>query len=302
MDRFEEMTAFAKVIELGGISRAAERLGVAKSVVSRRLRDLEARLGVQLVKRTTRRLHLTDSGRQYYERVVRILTEVEETEQALSQENIELSGTIRLAAPQSFATTHLMPALSPFMAQHPSIRLDVDLSDRTINLMEEGIDLAIRVGRLADSTMVARRLTVVKMQICASPRYLERHGIPQAPADLEQHCALSYSNIPGHKEWQLTDNRGQLYQPVVPARLRANSGDLLLQAAINGMGIINAPDLLFEQALGAGQLTRLLEDYDAGELGMYAVYPAQRYLPQRVRVLLDSLVAWFEQHHPPQLP
>lgn len=293
MDRFEELQTFVRIVEAGSLSGAAERLELAKSAVSRRLADLEARLGVQLLNRTTRRLNLTEAGRQYYRRCQRILADLAEAEQAVSREHAGLSGLLRIAAPLSFGIQHLAPALDAFLEAHPQLRLDLDLNDRTVNLMEEGVDLAIRIGRLADSSLIARRLAPARMVVCASPQYLARHGEPRHPEELGAHVGLSYSNIPEGLLWQFSGPDGVPLNVRVPYRMRANNGDVLLRAAIDGLGILESPSFICHEAIARGELSLILADYPVREESVYAVYPAQRHLPQRVRALIDFLAERF---------
>lgn len=296
MDRFEEMQTFVRIVESGSLSAAAERLAIAKSAVSRRLADLEERLGVQLLNRTTRRLNLTDIGRQYFQRCQRILVDLDEAEQAVSREHASLCGVIHLAAPLSFGVQHLAPALDAFLLEHPELSLDLDLNDRTVNVMEERVDLAIRIDRLADSSLVARRLAPVKLVTCASPAYLERHGEPGHPEQLSAHAGLSYSNIPEGQLWQFTHRDGRPITVRVPYRMRANNGDVLLRAAIDGLGILSSPTFICHEAIARGQLKPILGDYALREESVYAIYPAQRHLPRRVRALIDFLVQRFGDH------
>ena len=294
MDRYAEMQTFVRVAESGSLSATAERMKIAKSAVSRRLADLESRLGVQLLHRTTRRISLTDSGRQFYEQSQRMLAELDEAEQALSREHTTLRGMLRVAAPLSFGIRHIAPLLDQFMLQHPGIQLDVDLDDRRVNLIEEGIDLAIRIGLLADSSLVMRRLTSVQQIICASPGYLQQHGTPQQPEDLKHHQALHYSNIPDSQHWQfnLPDNTLTVRPHV---RMRANNGDVLVQAAIDGLGVLESPDFICSDAIHQGLLQPILSDYPKTELSVYVIYPSQRHVPQRLRALIDFLVQHFNR-------
>ncbi|MEJ1364268.1 MAG: LysR family transcriptional regulator, partial [Candidatus Sedimenticola sp. (ex Thyasira tokunagai)] len=283
MDRFEEMHTFVQVVDSGSLSAAAEKLSVAKSAVSRRLADLEGRLGVQLLNRTTRRLNLTESGRSYYQRCQRILLELSEAELAVSSEHRQLRGTIRVAAPLSFGIGDLSPVLNGFMKAHPEVVLDLELNDRTVNVMQEGVDLAIRIGSLADSTLVARRLFSVNRMFCASPSYLQEYGEPETPEALERHCGLSYSLIPDEQIWSFGQNDGSRLSVNIPIRMRANNGDILLKAAIDGLGIVPSPDFICRDAVKKGLLTEILSDYPREEISAYAIYPAQRHLPSRVR-------------------
>ncbi len=293
MDRFEEMHTFVRVVEAGSLSAAADRLDIAKSAVSRRLADLESRLGVQLLNRTTRRINLTDSGRQYYQRCQRILADLDETEQQISSEHDRLRGTIRIAAPLSFGLLHLSPVLNYFIKSHPEVNLDLDLNDRTVNLMDEGVDLGVRIGKLADSSMMARKLATARRIVCASPAYLKQHGEPQTPEDLQHHVGLSYSNISEAQQWQFYDQDGNKIAVRIPSRMRANNGDVLQKAAIDGLGIDMTVSFICYQAIEQGQLKQILSNYNLKDEGIYAIYPSQRHLPRRVRVLIDYLVTRF---------
>lgn len=293
MDRFADMQMFVKVVESASISAAAERLEVAKSAVSRRLAELEARLGVQLLQRTTRRLNLTDSGRSFYERCLRILADLEEAEIAVSQAHGALSGKLRLALPLSFGLLHLTPFINAFAAEHPDLEFDLDLNDRQVDLMQEGFDLAVRIGTLSDSSLIARRIAVVRHMACASPAYLEKHGTPNTPEDLAQHVCLGYSNLANPGLWAYTDaqdNRGRIQ---VPIKLKANNGDFLSRAAIAGQGVILQPTFYMADAICRGDLVPILCNYRWPEVNAYALYPPTRHLSTRVRALVDFLVEKF---------
>jgi len=293
MDRFEAMQTFVRVVKAGSLSAAAEQLNIAKSAVSRRLSELEARLGVQLLTRTTRRLNLTESGRQYFQRCQTILSDVEETEQAVTHGDIALSGMLRIAAPLSFGITHLSPLLNAFLQRHPELKLDLDLNDRTLNVMEENLDLAIRIGRLADSSLIARKLATVQIIVCASPAYLARYGEPKHPHELEQHWGLSYSYAES-QHWRFVNPDKTETAVRMNYRMRANNGDVLLKAAIDGLGILRNPGFIGAEAIKQGQLIPILIDYTVPESAIYAIYPKQRYLPQRIRVLIDYLAERFK--------
>lgn len=293
MRRFEDMQTFMRVVEAGSISGAAERLGVAKSAVSRRLSELEARLGVQLLRRTTRRLNLTDSGRGFYDRCQRILADLEEAEAAVSQAHATLRGRLRVAAPLSFGLRHLGPAITEFMQQHPQVDFDLDFNDRQVDLLAEDIDVAIRIARLEDSSLIARRLWSSRLVLCASPGYLQAHGTPSVPEDLVKHRALIYSNAPDPTLLILQDERGHEHRLHMPARLRANNGDFLREVAVAGEGLLLSPSFIVHESLRNGELVRVLPAYRAGEVNAYAVYPQTRHLSQRVRAFVDFLVERF---------
>jgi DNA-binding transcriptional LysR family regulator len=290
MDRFEEIQTFIGIVKAGSFSRAAERLNIAKSAVSRRLSDLETRLGVQLMTRTTRRINLTESGREYYQRCLIILDDLEETEQTLSSGDVALNGTIRIAAPLSFGILHLSSIINQFLSLHPQIRIEMELNDRTVNFMEEQVDLAIRIGDLDDSSLIGRKLGTSHLMICAAPAYLEKFGEPTEPYELEQHSGFSYSYARS-ASWNFNNIKTSIRMNY---RLRANNGDVLLNAAIDGLGILLTPKFISSAAIQQGLLKPILTNYELSSAGIYAVYQQQRHLPQRIRILIDYLVEQFK--------
>ena len=287
MDRFADMQMFVRVVETGSLSAAAERLDLAKSAVSRRLAELEVRLGVSLIQRTTRRLNLTDSGRAYYDRCVVILADLDEAEAAVSQAHQALKGRLRVALPHSFGLLHLAPLIEEFMTQHSEVRFELDFNDRQIDLMQEGFDLAIRIATLADSSLIARRLAPIRHAVCASPDYLRRHGTPRTAVELTQHVSVAYSNLADPGLWTYRGPEGLSGSVRVPVRLAASSGDFLLRAALAGEGLILLPTFYLQKALRSGELTQVLTDHSWPELSAYAVYPPTRHLSRRVRAFID---------------
>ncbi len=285
------MAVFAKIVETGGISAAAGQLGIAKSAVSRRLNELETRLGVQLLNRTTRSSTLTEAGRLYYGRTQSILSQVDDLNDALCFDVGELKGTLKVAVPLSFGLLHLAPAVNEFAACHPDLVIDLSFADRQIDLIEEGVDLAIRIAELSDSTLIARRLTTIRHVLCASPAYLAANGVPETPADLASHTLLRYKSPTGRVH-HLTDAEGRPHEIAGRTGMRANNGDFLKEACIAGHGIYLMPSFIAWRALQDGRLVRLLPDYGCTELGAYAVYPHTRFLTQRVRVFIDYLSAF----------
>jgi DNA-binding transcriptional LysR family regulator len=283
------MQMFVHVVEAGSISGAAERLKVAKSAVSRRLTELESRLGAQLLHRTTRRLNLTDSGRAFLEQAQRILADLDEAETAVSQAHGALKGRLRVALPLSFGLLHLAPLIEAFMTLHPEVVFDLDFNDRQIDLMQEGFDLAIRIANLPDSSFIARRLLPIRHLLCASPAYLAKHGTPTSAQHLQQHVCLAYSNQATPGLWQYRAPDGINGSVLVPAKLKANNGDFLLQAALAGHGLILHPTFYLRDALASGALVALLTDHAWPELNAYAIYPPTRHLSSRVRALVDFL-------------
>jgi len=293
MDRFADIEALVAVVESGTFSAAGERLGVAKSVISRRVSQLEQRLGSRLLHRTTRRLSLTDAGRNFYQRAVQILADLDDAEQGVSTASAELRGILKVAAPLSFGLAHLSSALTDFLEQHPAIEVNLDLNDRNVNLVEEGFDLAVRIGELQDSTLVARRLGTSRMVTCASRAYLERHGEPLHPDDLQRHTGLQYSNISYKQHWKFVTRDGKTLQAQPQIRIRANNGEALACAAVAGMGITTGPTFILGRYLKEGKLQRILTDYRRPSLGIFAVTPPGRLVPQRVQLFIEFLSSRF---------
>jgi DNA-binding transcriptional LysR family regulator len=293
MDRFEEMRSFVGVVEAGSFSRAAERLNLAKSAVSRRIADLEARLGVQLLNRTTRRLSLTEAGRRYHERAGRLLAELEIAEAEVSEEQAALAGRLRVAAPLSFGLAHLGPAIRDFAAANPDVRFEIDFSDRQVDLVHEGFDLAVRIAKLSDSPLIARRLTPVRHIAGASPAYLERHGVPREPADLESGHRLLHYSYRSAPAWRYVSPQGAPGVVRPGTVMEANNGEFLRDAAVAGLGIIIEPSFILFREIVDGRLVPLFPGYRWPEVAAYALYPPTRRVPRRLRAFIDYLVARF---------
>jgi len=281
------------VVEAGTFSAAGERLGVAKSVVSRRVSQLERRLGARLLHRTTRRLTLTDAGRNFYQRAVQILADLDDAEQGVTDETSELRGALRLAAPLTFGLKHLAAAITDFLERYPAIELNLDLNDRNLNLVEEGFDLAVRIGELQDSTLVARRLGIARGATCASRTYLERYGEPAHPDELQRHVGLQYSHISYQQQWRYETPQGRTIFAQPQIRIRANNGEALACAAVAGLGITTGPTFILGSYLKDGRLVSILNEYRRPPVGIYAVYPPGRMLPRRIQVFTDFLVERF---------
>ena len=294
MDRLGNMQTFIRVVEAGSISGAADRMSVAKSAVSRRLKELETHLGVELFHRTTRRMNLTDTGRAFYHQSVRILDDLLEAELATSQAHAELQGTLKVALPLSFGLIHLGPAIDEFLHAHPKIEFDLDFNDREVDLMQEGFDLAIRIANLPDSSLIARHLAPIQTVICASPDYLERMGTPQSPDELTDHQCLVYNLVRDFEHWQLYDANKALVKVKVHPTLKAGNGEFLRDAALSGQGIVLLPTFIAYKAIEEGTLLPLFPDYHCPKLAAYAVYPQTRHLSHRVRAFVDFLVKRFE--------
>ena len=294
MDRFENMDTFIRVVEAGSITGAADRLGVAKSAVSRRLKELEGHLGVELFHRTTRRMNLTETGRAYYHQSVRILEDVLEAELSTSQAHGTLKGCLKIALPASFGLMHMGPAINEFLQEHPEIEFDLDFNDREVDLIQEGFDLAIRIANLPDSSLIARRLAPIHTVICASPGYLEKIGNPQSLDELSNHRCLVYSLLHDFEHWQLTDAKGEVIKTKIHPYLKSTTGEFIRDAAVEGVGIGLMPSFIVYKEIESGALVPLLTEYKTPQIDAYAIYPQTRHLSQRVRSFVDFLVKRFE--------
>ncbi|HEN8711101.1 TPA: LysR family transcriptional regulator [Pseudomonas putida] len=287
MNPYEDMRIFAQVMEAGSFTAAADRLGMSKQSVSRRLMQLEERLGVRLLNRSTRRLDATPLGQHYYQSALRLLGEVQQVEHDISGQAQALRGTLRLSAPLSFAMAHLGCLLTEFLRLHPQVDVEVDLSDRPVDLIGEGYDLALRIGALEDSSLIARRIAGVERVYCASPAYLQARGVPQRPDMLAEHDCLPY----GHSrqvQWQFTQG-GRPQSIAVAGRMRANNGELLRDAAIAAMGVTYLPTFIVGQALADGRLVSVLQDWTPPALQLSAVYPQHRQVARPVQGFVEFL-------------
>ena len=285
------LATFVAVVDAGGFTRAAERLATTAGAVSRRVAALEAHLGVRLINRTTRQLALTEAGEQYYRDVAAILTALTDAEDRVSHLSEAPSGELRVAAPLSFGVRALAPLLPGFHARYPGLHLLLDLDDRMVDIVAAGVDLALRIGDLADSALVARRIAALERVFCAAPTYLDRCGRPAAPAELRRHQCLRYSNLGVREEWTLRrrDDVGLAESVEVSGPVCANNGDLLRHAAVSGMGICSLPRFIVADDLEAGRLECVLGDWRAPPLVLSAVWPSRRFVPAKVRVFVDYL-------------
>ena len=294
MDRFEDMQAFTAVVETGSFTAAAERLNANKSAVSRRVSALEERLGAQLLKRTTRTVNLTATGRSFYERAARLLADLDEAESAVAQEHGELRGRLRIALPLSFGLMHMTAPINEFARLHPRVAFDLDLSDRFVDLVQEDIDVAVRIGRLTDSSLIARRLFSSRIIAAASPDYLEANGTPDTPQDLAEHRCLSYSNLADSSQWSWIDENAQQQPVEVHTALAANNGEMLSKLAANGQGVVMQPTFIAHKFIRDGALVQVLPNVNWPETTAYAVYPPTRHLSYRVRAFIDFLADYFK--------
>ncbi len=292
MDKLEAMHAFAKVVALGSYAEAARALGLTRSAVSKAVMELEHHLGARLLDRTTRRVGPTEAGLAYYERCLDILSRVEETELQISRLHHEPKGLLRINAPMSFGALYLGSAIADFMTAYPDLRIELTLTDRFIDPIEEGVDVTIRIAALNNSSLIARKLAAARIVIAASPAYLERHGTPVAPADLLQHRCLVYGHTSTLAKWSVQSGGGIVSTPV-NSLVCSNNGDVLRAAALAGHGLINLPTFLIGPDLAEGRLRLVMAEHAPPPLGIYALYAPNRYLAVKTRVFIDFLAQRF---------
>ncbi len=288
MDKFLEMQTFTAVVDAGSFVRAAETLDMSKAAVSRYVAELEARLGVRLLHRTTRKLSLTEEGRAFHARCKALLAELDEAESEITAQSEQATGMVKINVPVTFGNLHLAPLWSDFMRQNPKVTLDVTLNDRVVDLMEEGYDLVVRIAALPNSSLFSRKLASTRMVLCASPAYLKAHGRPKHPSDLAGHAVLAYSLLATGDQWGFDGPDGRQTVAVNPI-LRTNSGDTCRAAALKHLGIILQPTFMVGEDLRSGALVELMPQYRSSEYGIYAVYPSRRYMSAKVRLLIEFL-------------
>jgi DNA-binding transcriptional LysR family regulator len=293
MDALQAMKTFTAVVEAGSFVGAMETTQLSKPAVSRHVAELEAHLGTRLLQRTTRRLSLTSEGQTYYQRCKEVLLAVQEAEAEVGSSTGEAMGRLRIGAPQTFGALHLAALWGRFAAANPKVTLDIVLSDRVVDLVEEGYDLVVRIARLSDSNLVSRKLAVTRMVLCASPAYLTRHGTPTQPSELAQHDVISYTYWSTGDVWSFEGPRGEVTVRT-RSRINANNGDTCRAAALAHQGVILQPDFLVSRDLRDATLVELMPEYRAAELGIFAVYPTRKQLPSKVRRLVDFLVDAFQ--------
>jgi DNA-binding transcriptional LysR family regulator len=299
MDKFQEMRVFVTVVTAGSFVGAANDLAISRTATSRYVADLEERLGIRLLQRTTRKLSLTEEGSVFYARCKELLSEIDEAEAEVTSRKGTAKGQLKISAPLSFGLLHLGHLWPEFMAKHAAVTLDVVLTDRTVDLIEEGFDLAIRIARLPSSSFISRTLGSTRMVLCASPRYIKRRGSPRKPSDLALHDVIAYSHFAAGDEWGFAGPNGTSSVRVQP-RMRTNSGDTCRIAALQGCGIVLQPTFLIGDDLRNGALVELMPDYRSIELGIHVVYPSRRHVSPKVRLLIDFLVKAFKKPHWPE--
>jgi len=290
MGQLEDLRAFVQIVEQESIGKAAEQAGIAKSAMSRRLRLLEERMQTELITRTTRQWALTEAGRQYYERGLVLISAFDEFESQVRNETLELKGYIRLSVPLSFGRMSLRGPLLEFVEMHPDIRLDIEFNDRLVDVIGEGFDLVVRISELQDSTLIARKLCQTRHVFCASPDYLANNPKISKPSDCKLHRVIHYGSAKRPK-WTFTMHSGKAMSVSLTASLNSHDGDFLVLAAENGLGIVRLPDFLANASLEAGRLVQILEPFELKPRDINFVYPAAKYLPHRIRTLIEFLIA-----------
>ncbi len=294
MDKFQEMSTFVAVVDAGSFVKAADAQGMSKPAVSRYVGDLETRLGVRLLQRTTRRLSLTDEGQVFYDRCKSVLMSVDEAETEIASRSREASGVLRVNAPLDFGVRYLAPLWGRFRQRHPKLTIEITLSDRLVDLVEEGFDMAVRISVMPDSGLVSRRIAATRLVLCASPVYLATHGEPKALADLAQHDIIAYSHLSTGFEWHFEGPTGRVSVLMQPC-ISANNGDTCRAAALNHQGIILQPSFLVGDDLKSGALVELMPQYRAAEIGIFTVYPSRRHVAPKVSRLVEFLSEAFGQ-------
>ncbi|MFV0475912.1 MAG: LysR family transcriptional regulator [Pikeienuella sp.] len=289
MDRLTEMEAFTHVVEFGGFTEAAKKLGLSKSAVSKHVAALETRLGARLLNRTTRRVSPTEIGLVYFDKASEVLAAAREADQMATAMQDAPTGELKITAPLSFGLRHIAPALASFLALYPNVSARLQLDDRRVELVAEGYDLAIRIGDMPDSSLRARRLAETEMAIVASPAYLERRGEPRSLDDLGEHELLHYSNSASGNFWRLKAQGGGERPVRIGGRLSINNGDALIRAALDGLGIALGPSFITAEHVASGALKEILTRFRPDPAGIYAVYPAGRFVQPKLRVFIDHL-------------
>ncbi|AOJ29185.1 LysR family transcriptional regulator [Burkholderia seminalis] len=298
MDRLTSLGVFVAAVEEGSFAAAARRFGLSAAMAGKHVSAIESELNARLLQRTTRRLSLTDTGQAYYERCKQILEAFDDANREASDSQGTARGVLRVAAPVTFGAMHLGDVLARYVEDHPQVNVDVLLGDRYVDLIDAGVDVAIRIGRLREPELVTRRLAPCRMVVCASPAYLERHGMPRKPGDLLRAPRLAFSEAVSAGDWTLFDARNRAYVIDGPCRIAANNTQMLLAAALAGAGVAYGPTFVFGEHLRRGELVPLLPAYRATELAIQAVYPSARRIPLKVRRFVDYLTEAFGDDPP----
>lgn len=298
MDRLTEMEAFATVVDQGGFTDAAKKMGISKSAVSKHVSSLEARLGARLLNRTTRRVSPTEIGLAYYDRARRVLNDAGEADALVTAMQSAPSGTLRVSIATDFGVNHVSPILGRFLHQYPDVTVNMVLNNRYVELISEGFDMAIRVGELEDSSLRARKICETQRRMIAAPSYFARYGRPERIDDLNDHKLLHYTNSANGNLWKITAPSGEQRQVRTGGWLTVNDGQSLLNAAIGGLGIAYLPSFLYADPMRAGLVEDVIPDLPVDIQGVYAIYPPGRYTQPKVRSFIDFLVDAFKDKGP----
>lgn len=298
MQNLTDIAIFVKVVELSSFTAAAEALEMSQPVVSKAVTRLEEKLGARLLNRTTRRLSLTEAGSELYGRSVRALAEIENAELEVARFQTEPRGLLRVSAPMSFSILQLGPAIQGFLTRFPGVTLELSLDDRQVDLVEEGFDVAVRIGRLQDSNLIARKIAPCRQVLCASPAYLAQRGEPERPEDLLEHSCILYSLLSAPREWRLEGPEGELHTVPINGSIQSNNGLVNRAAALAGAGIVLLPTFYLGEQLRSGTLKPVLCKFKPQELAVYAVYPERRNLMPKVRAFVDFLATTFGPQPP----
>lgn len=290
MDRIDAMRAFVAVVNEGSFSNAASAIHLSPQLVSKYVSKLEEQLDIRLLHRTTRKVSLTEAGTHYYQHAQQILLSIDEMDSQLGGLQQSPRGTLRISAPVSFALKHMAKLVAEFQVRYPLVNIDLQLNDRKVDIVDEGFDVAIRIGQLKSSSLIAKYITPIRVILCASPEYLKRHGTPSQPEDLKTHRYLHYS-------YMEIDAKNEVFKWLKEqhsnSELRSNNGDVLVEAAIAGAGIVLQPTFIASKALQNGELIQILPDFEPSPIGLYAVYAHRKLLPNKVRCFIDFMEGYY---------
>lgn len=295
MDTVTRIRCFLKVVEKGGFSAAARDMGRSKALVSKYVGELEDELGARLLNRTTRQISLTEVGQAYYREAGELLQRFDELKESVQQDHQEARGLLRVSAPRSMGDFLVTQAMIDFLSDHPDVRMELQLDDRFVDIVDEGFDVAIRVTELMDSSLIARKVRDFKTVVCARPEILDRYGTPTHPSELARLPCIIDTNYRNKANWGFEGPEGRLSVPVKGA-IEVNSAVTCRQAALAGLGFLRTPELFVSEELESGALVPVLSDYTQGDIGIYAMYPHRRHLSGKVRAFVDYLVTWFKKH------
>lgn len=293
MDKLTGMKVFSAVARLGSFSAAARELEISRAMTSKYINDLEANLDARLLNRTTRKLHLTEVGQAYFEKIETILTDIEEADNSVTELQSEPMGTIKIMSPPSFGSFHLARAISGYKTQYPKVKIEIILTDRIPDLIEDGMDIAIQLGELNDSNSIARKLSASRLVICGSPEYFKNNNIPETPDQLIEHNCLKLIQKLPISDWKLKIE-GKEKKIDVSGNLKSNMADTLRIAAINGCGLIQLPSYMVGLDIKSGRLKPVLEQYEPGKLPIYVLYAHRKYLSAKIRTFIDYIQSYFQ--------